>query len=72
MSYTPPDLGKFTGGKWGPQRKGPLRLVVKTLRESEGLFDRPTVELECGHVTTSWGVRARCSDCRKGRQRRVM
>ncbi|KKK90838.1 hypothetical protein LCGC14_2719040, partial [marine sediment metagenome] len=44
---------------------GPLRKVVKTLRESEGIFDRPTVELECGHVTTSWGVKARCSECRK-------
>ena len=65
MSYTPPDLGKFRGGKRGPQRKGPLRLVVKTLRESEGIFDRPVVLLECDHVTTSWGVKARCSECRK-------
>ena len=64
MSYTPPDLGKFTGGKHGPQRKGPLRVVVYTLKQSEGIFDRPVVKLECRHITTSWGVKARCSDCR--------
>ncbi|KKL79836.1 hypothetical protein LCGC14_2010800 [marine sediment metagenome] len=63
--YPPPDLGKFPGGKRGPQRKGPLRRVVKTLKESEGIFDRPVVLLECDHVTTSWGVKARCSECRK-------
>jgi len=46
------------------QRRGPLRRIVEVLTFSEGIFDRPTVLLECGHKVASTGAyKARCNKC---------
>lgn len=46
--------------------KGPLRAIVRRLTYSTNIFDSERVELECGHITRSWGgMRARCRECGK-------
>ena len=47
-----------------PQRKGPLKRVVKILRKSGGPYDHGVVQLECGHIVRSSSAnRARCAEC---------
>lgn len=49
------------------QRKGPLKKIVRILRDGTGIFDRDRVLLECGHTVWSDGqYRARCSKCADG------
>ncbi len=52
-----------TGGSPN-QRRGPLRKITAVLSRSDSIFDRPRVQLECGHITHSWGqFKARCEKC---------
>lgn len=46
--------------------KGPLRLIVATLRFGDGMFDRSWVEFECGHEgsATIGARRGRCTKCK--------
>lgn len=47
-----------------PQRKGPLRKIVETVRFADNTFGRNRVLLECGHEVLSNGIyAARCSKC---------
>lgn len=50
------------------QRKGPLRQIMCMVHPQYdyGMFDRPLVELECGHQVHSDGMhKARCNHCAK-------
>jgi hypothetical protein len=48
------------------QRKGPLRKIVEIVRHGEGIFDRDSVILECGHKTISNAqYKARCEQCQR-------
>lgn len=63
----PCPAGQVRGGgvtRARPQRKGPLKRVVKILRRPPVLFAQGLVLLECGHQVKSNSVRrARCDRC---------
>ena len=51
------------------QRRGPLRKIVKVVRERDTIFGAQRVELECGHRISAWGdYRARCDQCSENKK----
>lgn len=57
----------------GPQRKGPLRKIVKFITFDNSMFGHATAWLECGHFSNRvFGQeRAVCVKCKEGKPKDV-